>query len=31
MQLTSSRLGAGVRELGDAVLGLVAERARGGR
>lgn len=31
VQLTSSRLGAGVRELGDAVLGLVAERVRGGR
>ncbi|HEU4648188.1 MAG TPA: ribosome biogenesis GTP-binding protein YihA/YsxC [Gemmatimonadales bacterium] len=31
VQLTSSRLGAGVRELGDAVLGLVAERVRGGQ
>lgn len=31
MQLTSSRLGAGVRELGDAVMGLVAQQRRGDR
>jgi GTP-binding protein len=31
MQLTSSRLGAGVRDLGDAVMGLVEQRRRGDR
>jgi GTP-binding protein len=31
VQLTSSRLGGGVRELGDAVMGLVSQQRRGDR